>query len=296
MGQLRAIKTFIAVADAGSLSAAARVLSISPPSVTRIIRDLEALLGVTLFHRTTRVVAMTEVGRTYLEDVRKIVEDIHEADDAARGAYRAPVGLLRLTASVIFGQHYISPIVMSYLDLYPEVAVEAVYLDRVVHILEEGFDIAVRIGPLPDSNLKAVRIGEVRRVICGNSSYFEKNGLPQVPADLANHSIVTARTATPATEWNFADGSKLQIKSRLSFSSVPAAIEVAKSGWGLTRVLSYQVGPELGSGELTTVLRDFEPEPLPIHLLHSEGRQSSAKVRAFIDLAAERLRADQHLS
>ncbi|RFB01719.1 LysR family transcriptional regulator [Parvularcula marina] len=296
MDRYRALETFIAVAESGSLAGAGRTLGLSAPSVTRIINELEDALGVTLLHRTTRIVTLTEAGAAYLTDARRIVEEMQAADDAARGAHRAPSGLLRLTAPVLFGQHYISPILLDYLNQYKDVTAEAVYLDRVASIIEEGFDVALRIGPLPDSSLRAVRVGEVRRVICGCPSYFERHGLPQRPADLADHNIIAVRSVSASNKWSFAGGESVEVTPRLTYASVPAAIAAAKTGWGLTRVLSYQIGPDLDAGGLKTVLSEFEPDPLPIHLIHAEGMRASAKVRAFVDMAASRLRADPHLS
>lgn len=296
MDRFRALEVFVAVAEAGSLAGAARSLSISPPSVTRIVGELESALGALLFHRTTRLVSLTEVGQAYLEDARRILSDFETANDAARGAHRAPTGALRVTAPTLFGQYYVSPVLTEYLDRYPEVRVEAVYLDRIVNLIEEGLDVAIRIGPLPDSSMMAVRVGSVRRVVCGCPSYFHRYGLPQTPDELAAHKIIAAGPVTPANDWRFGDGSSVRVEPRLSCTSVPAAIAAARTGWGLTRVLSYQIGPDLGSGGLQTILSDYEPEPLPIHIVHGEGRSSSAKVRAFVDMAAAQLRAVPYLS
>ncbi|MFT4704496.1 MAG: DNA-binding transcriptional LysR family regulator, partial [Bradymonadia bacterium] len=199
------------------------------------------------------------------------------------------------TASVLFGEHYVSPILLEYLNAYPEVTVEAVFLDRVVNVVEEGFDIAVRIGSLPDSSLIASRVGEVRKVVCGSHSYLEERGCPQTPSDLADHDVIAIRPLGPPSKWRFGQQTSVTVNPRLTFSSVPPAIAAATSGWGLTRVLSYQIGPELGASRLTTVLNEFEPTPLPIHLMHAEGRGASAKVRAFVELAAKRLRNHTHL-
>lgn len=296
MDQLRALEVFAAVAEDGSLAGAGRRLGLSPPTVTRIVNELEASLGVALLRRTTRIVTLTEAGGAYLNDVRKILEELRAADDAVRGAHRSPTGTLRLTASTLFGQHYVSPIVIAYLEKYSDVVVDAVYLDRVVNLVEEGFDVAVRIGPLPDSSLIAVRVGEVRRVVCGCPDYFERHGLPTTPEDLERHQIIVAHPMGRSDQWRFAGDRRAEISPRLLLSSVPAAIDAAKSGWGLTRVLSYQIGPELGAGGLKTVLSDFEPDPLPIHLVYSEGGRASAKVRTFIEMAANQLRANPHLN
>lgn len=295
MDRLRAVEVFAEVAERGSLSGAARDLGLSAPSVTRIIGELEAEVGVRLLHRTTRKVTLTESGRVFLERTRRLAEDFHAARDQARGAHTEPKGTLRITASVLFGQHYVSPILREYLDRHAEVRVEAIFLDRVVNLVEEGFDIAVRIGPLPDSNLVVARVGRVRQVVCGSAAYLEAHGVPKSPADLVHHRLISASAVTPTNRWRFADRSTVKVAPRLTFSSVSAAIEAATAGWGLTRVLSYQVGPELEDGRLVTVLSGLEPTPLPIHLVHAEGRTASAKVRAFLDLASGRLRERANL-
>lgn len=292
---MRALEVFVEVADRGSLVGAARARLLSPPTVTRIIGELEDDLGVLLLHRSTRAITLTEPGRLYLERARRLIHDYQDARDVVRGAQMDPKGVLRITASALFGQHYISPILVEFVKQYPDVSVDAVFLDRVVNLVEEGFDLAVRIGPLPDSSLIAVRVGEVRRVVCGCASYFERHGVPQTPNDLTDAPIIAARTVTPTNRWRFGQGISVNVVPRLAFSSVPAAIAAATSGWGLTRVLSYQVGPELGDSRLQTVLSEYELPPLPIHLVHAEGREASAKVRAFVEMAGTTLRNHAHL-
>jgi len=290
MDRLRALEVFIAVAEAGSLAGAAKSMSVSAPTVTWVLGDLEAELGVLLFHRSTRATTLTDPGRSFLSDARRIIDDFQESSDAVRGAHRAPTGTLRLTAPTLFGQYYVSPVLLDFLGRFPDVVAEAVYLDRVVNLIDEGFDLAVRIGPLTDTNLMAVRVGAVRRVVCAGTAYLSEYGEPQTPADLASHRIIAAHPVTSSNNWQFADGKSVRVKPRVSFSSVPAAVSAAKTGWGLTRLLSYQVGPDLDKGTLKTVLGAYEPEPLPIHIVHAEGRSASAKVRAFVDLAVESLR------
>ncbi|MBV7266267.1 LysR family transcriptional regulator [Erythrobacter ani] len=295
MDQLRAIQTFVAVAEAGTLSAAARALSLSPPSVTRLVSDLEAHLGTALLHRTTRAVTLTEAGLAYLHDARNILAAVHSADDAARGAHERPQGTLRVTASVLFGQHYILPIIEEYLATYPDVSVEALFVDRVVSLVDEGIDIAVRIGALADSSLIAARVGQIRWAVCGSQDYIERRGIAQRPEDLTKHDVIGYGTHAPK-RWNFSNGRSVTVEPRLSLSTVSGTIEAAKRGMGLTRVLSYQIGPELESGGLHTVLSEYENEPVPIHLVHAEGPLGSAKVRTFKELAAKRLRGDAFLN
>ncbi len=272
-------------------------MGLSAPSATRGVKALEDRLGVRLFSRTTRRVRLTDVGTTYLEDARHILAHVQAAEDAASGAAANPVGELRLTCPNEFGRIHVMPILTEFLDMYTRVSAEVVMLDRVANMVEEGFDVAVRIGPLPSSGLTAVRVGTVRRVICGAPSYFERHGYPQTLADLTGHQIVSASAAGQITDWRFGvDQSEVvRLKPRLHVSSVAASITAARQGWGLVRALSYQVGPELQDGQLQSILTGYEPAPLPIHLVHVEGRRAPAKVRTFIDFAKVRLRSAQIL-
>ncbi len=293
MDRIKTLEIFVAVADAGGFAGGARAVGLSAPSVTRGINSLEERLGARLFTRTTRRVRLTDVGEAYLEDARNVLAQLQSADDTARGAACNPVGKLRITCSNEFGRIYVMPILTDYLDQYPDVCAEVLMLDRIVNLVEEGFDLAVRIGELPSSGLSAVRVGRVRRVVCGAPDYFAEHGVPQEPGDLTTHRIVSAAPVSPVPDWRF--GRQLdevvRVRPRLSVSSVASAISVAQSGWGLCRVLSYQIGPNLEAGTLQTALEDYEPEPLPIHLVHVEGRRAAAKVRTFLDFAKERMQA-----
>lgn len=293
MDRLQSLQVFIAVAEAESFSGGARTMGLSAPSATRGVNALEDRLGARLFTRTTRRVRLTDVGQAYLEDARHILAQLQAADDAASGAAMNPVGLLRITCSNEFGRIYVTPILTDFLDRYPDVTADVLMVDRIVNIVEEGFDVAVRIGPLPSSGLTAVRVGRVRRIICGAPDYFDRFGIPQSPADLQSHRIVSAAPVSPVSDWRFGPDMQeaVRVTPRLTVSSVAAAIAVARQGWALVRVLSYQVGPDLLDGTLQSVLEDHEPDPLPIHLVHVEGRRAPAKVRTFIDFAKERLRA-----
>ena len=292
MDRLQALEVFVAVAEAESFAGGARTLGMSAPSATRGINELEERIGARLFSRTTRVVRLTDVGRTYLDDVRAILADLETANDGVSGAVGKPKGMLRLTSPVEFGRIHVAPILAEFLDMHPEVTGSILMVDRVVNLAEEGLDIGVRIGPLTSAGLMAVKVGQVRRVVCGAPSYFEKHGVPQTPEDLARHRLVAATTVTSTNEWRFGQKQNHAVKlsPQLSVTSVAAAVSLARSGWGLTRALSYQVGPDLESGQLQTVLEGYEPEHLPIHLIHYEGRRVSVKVRSFLDLARERLR------
>jgi len=298
MDRLQSLQVFVAVAEAESFAGGARKTGLSAPSATRGVNALEARLGARLFTRTTRKVRLTEVGQAYLEDARHILSQMQAADDAAKGAATNPVGKLRITCSNEFGRIYVAPILTEFLDSHPAVRAEVLMVDRIVSMVEEGFDLAVRIGELPSSDLTAVRVGQVRRIVCATPGYFEENGTPQTPSDLSNHQIVSAAPVSPTTEWRFGKDMNeiVLIKPRLTVSSVATAISVAKRNWGICRLLSYQVGPDLQSGNLKLALEDFEPNPLPIHLVHVEGRRAPAKIRAFIDLAKDRLRATSVLN
>ena len=203
-----------------------------------------------------------------------------------------PVGQLRLTCSTEFGRIYVTPIITEFLDTHPEMNAEVLMVDRIVDMVEEGFDVAVRIGPLPSSGLSAVRVGQVRRMICGAPEYFDKHGVPRTPAALKRHQVILNPPSGLATEWRFGHDldQGVRFKPRLTLSSVAASIAAAQRGWGLVRVLSYQVGPDLVEGRLQSVLDTYEPEPLPIHLVHVEGRRAPAKIRSFVDFAKTRLK------
>ncbi len=291
MDRLQTLEVFIAVAEAESFVGGALKCGLSSPSATRGVNALEARLGVRLFTRTTRRVRLTDVGRSYLEDARHVLGQMQAADDAVKGAATSPVGQLRITCSNEFGRIYVAPLLTEFLDAFPSVSADVLMVDRIVNIVEEGFDLAVRIGELTSSNLAAVRVGQVRRVVCGSPEYFANHGRPQIPADLLKHRIVSAAPVSPTSEWRFGKHMQQSIRvvPRLRVSSVATAMSIVKSDWGICRALSYQVGPDLKTGALETVLEDFEPAPLPIHLVHVEGRRAPAKVRAFIDFAKQSL-------
>ncbi|UYV16708.1 LysR family transcriptional regulator [Porphyrobacter sp. ULC335] len=289
------MRVFMRIAETGGFAEAARQLNTSPPAVTRAVAALEDAIGTRLLTRTTRSVKLTEAGARYVEDCRNILAAIEEAEAAAAGLYATPSGTLTVTSSVMFGQIYIMPVMTEFLDRHPQVSGRLLLLDRIVNLVDEGVDVAIRIGRLPDSSYSAVRVGSVRRVVCGSPAYFKKHGMPRTPADLANHRIVAATGAWPSLEWRFGRDAHItvNVKPALLSNSNEATISAARSGWGLTRALSYQVGPDLAKGSLQIVLEDFEQPPLPVHIVHAGGRNASAKVRAFIDFARDRLRANQ---
>ncbi len=298
MDRLHLITVFVAVVDTCGFAGAARKLDISPPAVTRAINELESHLGVRLLTRTTRVVRVTEDGARYADDCRRILAELAEADDAASGKHGSPHGRLTLTAPAMFGAKFVTPIVIEYLNRYPQVSASCWFLDRVVNMMDEGVDVAVRIGELPDSSMQAVSVGRVRRVICAAPVYLEKYGTPQTPDALSTHFIVSASAVTPTAEWRLVENGEprtVKLQARMITTTNDAAVAAAVSGFGLTRLLSYQVADQLRDGQLKTILTDYEPAPLPVHLVHREGRHASQKARAFLDLALERLRGNPAL-
>jgi DNA-binding transcriptional LysR family regulator len=302
MDRLDTMRVFVAVADAQGFAPAARLLRMSPPAVTRAVVALEQRIGARLLHRTTRLVRLTEAGERFLADCRRLLAEIQEAEASAGGAHAEPQGPLAVTASVMFGQMYVAPLLLDFLARHPKVRAQAVFVDRIVNLLDEGMDVALRIARLPDSSLTAVRVGAVRRVVVASPAYLAERGVPRTPAELAAHDAIGfAPTGGVATPWVFRAGvtgerQSAEPRVRLEANAGEVGIQAAVAGHGLTRALSYQVAPHVQAGELQIVLTDDEPPPIPIHVVYAEGRRAAAKVRAFVDFAAERLRADPRLS
>ncbi|WP_267302442.1 LysR family transcriptional regulator [Pseudomonas sp. BJa3] len=299
MDQIHLMKVFVAVGELESFAAAARRLAISPAAVTRAVSALEEQLGVKLLLRTTRSVRLTEAGGRYLEDTRHILASIIEANEAAAGINASPKGDLAVTAPILFGKKFVMPCIVRYLQQYPEVDVSAFFLDRVVNLVEEGMDVAVRIGQLPDSGLKALRVGKMRRLLCASPEYLERHGTPRHPSELQKHEVIAAGTLSPRTDWRFGaidDPTLIRMKPRLTVTSNDAAIAAATAGLGIARLLSYQVADEVAAGRLQVILAEYEEAPWPIHILHRESKYGSTKVRTFIDMLAEHLRSHAHLS
>jgi DNA-binding transcriptional LysR family regulator len=294
MDQLHLMNVFVAVAEEEGFAAAARRLDLSPAAVTRAVAGLEEQLGVKLLLRTTRNVRLTEAGARYLDDTRSILASIQEANEAAAGVNAAPKGNLSVTAPVLFGKLFVMPCVVRFLHDYPLVDVTAYFLDRVVNLVDEGIDVAVRIGHLPDSSLKALRVGQVRRVLCASPAYLQKHSEPRHPADLLRHTIIAASGISPRVEWKFGavdDPTMVRMRPRLLVTSNDAAIDAAATGLGICRLLSYQIADHVADGRLEIILADYEEAPWPVHLVHRESKFGSSKVRNFIDLLATHLRA-----
>jgi len=298
MDRLYLMTVYVAVAEEQGFAAGARRLRMSPPAVTRAVAALEERLGVKLLDRTTRHVRVTEAGQRYLDDARRIIAEVDEADDAVAGINAAPRGHLTVTAPVLFGRLYVMPGIVDYLQRYPGMDVSTVFVDRVTNLLEEGIDVGIRIGELPDSSMRAVPVGRVRRMIIAAPSYIEKHGAPRTPQELEQHTIVGSSGSSVPPDWRFQHGGStqsLRVKPRLGVNNNDSAIEAVRSGFGIARLLSYQAAALLDSGDLVEVLQDYATPAVPIHIIHRDSRQGSTRIRSFVDLMAERLRTDPRL-
>lgn len=289
---------FLAVVDTGGFASAARRLQVSPSVVTRAVADLEERLGVRLLTRTTRSVRVTEAGAAYADSCRRILGELEQADEQAASTQAAPRGRLTLTAPVNFGRMHVLPVVHDYLARFPAVDVHCWFVDRVVNLVDEGVDVAVRIGDLPDSSLQAVRVGSVRQVLCASPGYLARHGTPQRPEELVQHTTITASGLTSTPEWRFHEGGTalaVRLQPRLLSMTNEAAADSALAGQGICRLPLYQIARPVREGALRLVLEPFERPPLPIHLVHRQGRHEAQRVRAFIDMAAQALRGDAAL-
>ena len=280
--------------EAGSLSAAARQLGTPLATVSRKVSELEAHLKTRLLNRSSRRLTLTDAGRSYVASCKRILEELEEAERAASGEYSAPKGDLIVTAPISFGRMHVLPVVTAFLESYPEIDIRLALADRIVNLLEDRVDLAIRIGALPDSALVATRVGAIRRVVCGSPAYFAARGTPKAPAELAAHDCVTFEGFTSPDAWTFTTSkseTSVAIHSRLVVNTAEAAIDATIAGLGITRVLSYQVDDALRAGELVIVLQEFEPEPWPVNLVYTSGRLLPLKLRAFLDFAVPRLKA-----
>ncbi|MGY3173316.1 DNA-binding transcriptional LysR family regulator [Pseudomonas sp. TE12234] len=294
MNRLESMSVLIAVVDSGSLSGAARQLGMPLATVSRKVAELESHLQTRLLHRTTRQLSLTEAGASYVAACRRILEDIAEVERAASGEYASPKGELVVTAPVVFGRLHLVPVIAEFLAHYPEIEINLMLTDRVVHLMEEHCDVAVRIGDLPDSSLMATQVGAVRRVVCASPDYLATHGIPFKPADLAGHACITFEVLASVGAWVFGTGKSemsVRVHSRLAVNTAEAAIDAAMLGVGVIRVLSYQVADALRKDGLRVVLEPFESLPLPVSLVHKGQAPLPLKLRAFLDFVTPRLRA-----
>ena len=298
MDRLDAMAALVTAVDEGSLSAAARRLNRSPAAVTRAIAYLEGRVGTRLLDRTTRLLRLTAAGERFVATCRRVLGELEQAElVVASEQAAAPRGLLHVTAPLLFGRLKVRPLVDAFLDRHPAVQVRLFLTDRVVNLAEEGIDVAVRLGHLPDSSLVAVRVGQVRRVVCASPGYLAGRAPIRTPADLAGHACIGFSQAAGSEVWSFAPGpggrgpKHVRMHPRLAVNGAEAAVASAVEGRGVTRVLSYQVADEIAASRLVLLLEEFEPPPLPVHVVCPQGRLAIAKVRAFVDLIVPKLRA-----
>jgi DNA-binding transcriptional LysR family regulator len=293
--RLEAMSVLLTVVETGSLSAASRRLAMPLATVSRKVSELEAHLKTRLFSRSRRGLSLTETGLGYVATCRRILEDLSEAEQAVSGEFSAARGNLVITAPVVFGRLHVLPIVIQFLELYPEISIRLLQLDRIVDLEEEHIDLAIRIAELPDSSMVAKKVGQIRRVLCGSPDYFAARGYPVRLEDLRSHNCITVEKLMSPTAWAFTSGNSgklIQINSRLTVNTAEAAIDAAIAGFGLTRVLSYQVAEAVASGRLILALETFEPVPWPVNLLYGSRGPLPQKLRAFLDFAGPRLKAE----
>ena len=285
MDRIDAMQAFVAVADLQGFAPAARKLGLSPSGVTRLIAALEHRLGARLLQRTTRSVTLTDVGARYLERARRILADVEEAEVSAEAERTQPSGRLVVSAPIGFGRIHVSPVMSAYLKRYPDVSGELRLADRMINLVEDGVDLAVRIGHLADSSLVARRVGDMRRIVVASPAYLKQRGEPKNPAAVASHDTIQFG----ATDWHFVEqGRDIRIACtpRFATNSSDAALQYAEQGGGLTRVMAYQADAAIKAGRLKIVLAKFEQPPLPIHIVYPTSRLLSAKVRTFVDLVS----------
>ncbi|HEX7791499.1 MAG TPA: LysR family transcriptional regulator [Afipia sp.] len=297
MDRIDAMQAFVAVADLEGFAPAARKLGLSPSAVTRLVAGLEERLGARLLQRTTRSVTLTDVGTRYLERARRILGDVEEAEASAQAERTQPSGKIVVSAPLMFGRLHVGPLMSRYLKQYPEVTAELRLSDRMVNLVDEGVDLAVRIGHLADSSVVARNVGDMRRLVVASPGYLKKHGKPVKPSDLAGHEIIQFTGNSSLSEWRFTEnGREVRVphSSRFATNSTDAAVRHAEQGGGLINVLAYQVAEPLKAGRLKILLADYEPPPLPIHVVYPTSRLLSAKVRSFVDLVVAH--ADWHFS
>ena len=288
MDRLEMLRTFVAIADRGSFAEAARRMRISPTAASRAVAALEQSLGAALLRRTTRSVRLTENGAAYLERCRLALADLDDAALALRGDGATPGGTLVITAPVTFGRLHILPIVTGLLRAHPALRVELTLIDRVVRLVDEGIDVAVRIGDLSDSSLYALKVAEVRRIVVASPAYIRAHGTPANVAALHDHPLIAFTELDRGQEWRFGGKQAIRIEPRLTANTADAAIAAAIDGAGIARVLSYQAMEALAAGSLVSLLDDFAPPPVPVHLVYQANRRASVNVRAFIEAARAR--------
>jgi DNA-binding transcriptional LysR family regulator len=293
MDRFEALKAFVAVAEHRSFAEASRTLRISPTAASRAIASLEEALGVMLLRRTTRTVRLTPEGAAYLERCRVALDELDGAERSLRGENAQPRGELIVTAPVVFGRMHILPIVTKLLRAHPQLNLNLILVDRIIRLVEEGIDVAVRIADLSDSSLHVVRLAEVRRVLVANPTYLADRGVPSGVSDLLKHNLIVFDNFATNGEWRFTESGRpaIRCEPRLLTNSVEAAIDAALDGLGIARALSYQVDGHVRAGRLRYVLPQFDPPTVPVNLLFQASRRGSPNVRALIAAAQDYFRS-----
>lgn len=297
MDRLNAMNVLLAVVEAGSLSGGGRRLGMPLATVSRKVAELEGYLDARLLNRSTRKLELTDAGRVYVDACKRILEEVAEAERAAAGEYSSPQGDLVVTAPVVFGRLHVLPVVLAFLHAFPAVDVRLVLGDRLVQLLDEHIDLAVRIGSLEDSSFKAIPVGSLRRSVCASPAYLAARGIPQQPNDLASHACISFDALGSPARWMFEVDEaavSVPVHSRLVVNTAEAAVDAAKADLGVTRLLSYQIDAACRAGALSVVLSAYEPAPVPVNLVFDGQKRIALKVRAFLDFAAPRLRERLH--
>lgn len=292
MDRFESMRTFAKVVESGSFAGAAARLGVSPGTVSDHVKELEKRLGTQLIHRTTRKLALTDTGRVFYERSTRILADLEEAEQVAGDPQAAPRGELRVNATPAFGMMQLSPAISDFTARFPEVSVELMLSDRMADLIDEGFDVAVRVEPIPDSSLIARQLGPVRVVICATPGYLERHGRPETPADLAGHNCLTITGPSQLRNWHLtgADGTPVDIRvsGHLRSNSAGVLMCAALAGQGLVCLPTFITGDALRTGRLVTVLDQYVAQPFTLRALYPPNRHLSAKVRAFVDFLAER--------
>ncbi len=291
MDRFKAIEVFIAVAEEAGFAPAARRLRISSPSVTRAVAALEEHLGVQLLERTTRVVRTTETGAQFLEDARQLLLQLQAVEDSAAGVNAAPRGRIVVTAPTMFGRMFVTPVIADYLHRYSKAEVTTHFVDRIVDLIEEGIDVGVRIGQLPDSSMYAREVGVVSHQLCASPDYLNTVGTPGEPGELRNHTLIASATGSFSPDWRFSNSRSVKVRPRLIVNTNDAAIEAAMQGLGIIRVLSYQVKALISDNKLVPVLEAYQPQPQPVHVIYRQVKFQASRIKTFIDLLTDSLRA-----
>ncbi|HUN73559.1 MAG TPA: LysR family transcriptional regulator [Steroidobacteraceae bacterium] len=292
MDRFEALTAFVAVANAGGFSAAGRELGIPLPTISRRVIELEETLGARLFHRTTRRVELTEQGKTFFAACQRVLEDLKDAEEALGGEYRTPKGELSITAPVGFGRLHVQPVALEFLANYPEINLRLLLVDRVVNLLEEHIDAALRIADLPDSSLVARALGHIQMLVCASPKYLRRRGKPTHPRELIEHDCIAWSTLLPVNSWWFREDDAdvtFPIRVRLSTTISESALAAAESGLGLLQTTSYQAASALHDKRLVRVLSEYDCAATPVTFVYPSSRLVPLKLRAFLDFATPRL-------